>query len=816
MRYLHKREDFLYQKNSISIENSKNLNEQIKNSSIINETFENDVTWGGSMVGRLINSTIRRLKIGYSQTQVGPLIKKLEDELNYLLSASLQGDILRKYNELMIRQYIEEIRNICLSNQSDQDKLNDLLGQSTGLYDPNDPTRNQRTMGVVQEALDFITDDLKDLEKLFGDDRNKLIDKLSDFNDDLRKLTVQSGTPVQSSQAGNVSDFSLNFLNTVDAIRKQAGLVTTSFHFDQGFLNNYQLFTEMRLQENEQAVSANTTTDVKTTQQKQVGVVDKKEVDKVVNLAKTKKDDELKKNPEIIKFIQDISAKLPKDKISKIKVNYDGKEILLSDAISKLQSEITAKESNNYVFETNGGGMTGQPGGTASGTPGTTGGTSPKKVEDVWNEYEFDKTKGITRLTQREVDELNSLLTSGTQNLRYEPAKRPDPIVSIARIFGEAHQLYFTEVIPSGRPNGRVSQKTFREYYKLGTTPAKWEEGQAPEGPFAVKSIFNKWKTGVEKLLMNQEYRKILANVNFVVPGAEDKFNDNFNTKVFEAEKEVEISKTASQGQILFDFMNSMLDKKKLDDFDTLRSNLMSKYFGINLTAKDKKVESTRPDTQPTKDNFEANVAYFTSLQDPKIDLSKAIFYAIPIKKFTDANAKDHSMIFLQAIKKMDVKKEKDTLLVKFTYDEPIIMKTYHDKKIPTTKYVDWSMVKVSTQSLYYGLIDINKLNISNGKKIKIVYGNVNKQEVSDVYERTFEVSEGDRNLASGDTVNIKSSKFVYNDATAVKDIKGTEFEIKISTYDKADHNENLNKNVKTKSKKLVEVLKEQIKNSLP
>ena len=79
MRYLHKRNEFLLPQNILSSEKNFDVNQQIKTSSLINETFENDITWGGSMIGRLINSTIRRFKIGYSQTKVEPLLKKLED-----------------------------------------------------------------------------------------------------------------------------------------------------------------------------------------------------------------------------------------------------------------------------------------------------------------------------------------------------------------------------------------------------------------------------------------------------------------------------------------------------------------------------------------------------------------------------------------------------------------------------------------------------------------------------------------------------------------------------------------------------------------
>ena len=830
MRYLHKRNEFLIQKNILSTSKNFNANEEIKTSVLVREALENDITWGGSMIGRLINSALRRFKIGYSQVKIEPLVKKLEDELNYLISSSIEGDTLKKYNELLIRSYIEEIRNICLSNMTDPEKLVELLGQSTGLYDPNDPTRNQRTRAIVQEALDVITDDLKDLKKIFGAERDKLIDKLSDFSDDLRKLTVPQGTPTQPTQQGAVSNFNLNFLNTLDTL-KNNGLVTASYNFDNKFLTSYKLFTETRLLENEEQgekIGKNVPTDQKpaktggtpqtTDQSTDKSKITKSEIDSVYNLVKSKKEEDQKNNTEVKKLLNDIDANIPKDKLSGIKVEYDGKDITLGDAIQKLKAETeTVKESRYIILENafvpGGGGAGPQPLGPSGGGGGTV--STPQSVKDIWDLYEFDATPGITRLTQREVDELESLLTKGTQNLRYEPEKRPDPIVSIARIFGEAHQLYFTEVIPSGRPNGRVSQKTFREYYPLGKGPAKWEDGSAPAGPFAVKSVFNKWKTGVEKLLMNQEYRKILANVKFVVPGAEDKFNDNFNTKVFEADEPTvggtPVTKQ-SDGQILFQFINDMLDKNKIDDFDTLRSTLMSKYFGIKMSDKDKQPKSQSPQRSSSKEDFEANVTYFSSLQNPKIDASKSTFYAIPIKKFTPTNGKPHDLIFLQVIKKETVNTNEDAILIRFTYDNPIIMTNYHKKVLPNTKYVDWSQYTAPTTTLYYGLMKASETDIKNGKKFTLVYGNVNKTPVTQVYTQDFTVLEGKRSLASNQEIEVKSSKLVTNDDSSVKDIKSPFDGGKIMTNDGATHNDNLNKDVQSVNKKLIEALKEEFK----
>jgi hypothetical protein len=873
MRYLHKRNEFLFQQNILSSEKNFDVNQQIKTSSLINETFENDITWGGSMIGRLINSTIRRFKIGYAQTKVEPLLKKLEDEMNYLISSSIQGETLVKYNELRIRAYFEEIRNTCLSNQSEPDKLSELLGQSTGLYDPNDPTKNQRTMGMVQEAIDVITDDLKDLKKLLGQDRDRLLDKLSDFNDDLRKLTVSQGTPVQPTQQTAVNNFNLNFLNTLNSL-SNSGLITSSFKFHSfaEFVNERagdDAFAKWTDEQFEDWVKANpgaeerarkirsklkgekqpqSSTGVSTLQKpstgseekttpsgqvpsvknKETGVADapdkeeekqpveptptsgitKKQIEEVINILKTKKKEEVVVNPLVKKLLADIETKLPKDKLATIDVDYDDDKITFPVAIQNIKSEFV-KESKYIILETNGA-MGGQPSGsTSSSTSGGSSTSQSSTVKGVWDLYEFDKDRSITRLTQREVDELNSLLTKGTQNLRYDPEKRPDPIVSIARIFGEAHSLYFTDVIPSGRPNGRISQKTFREYYRLGKGPAKWIQGESPDGPFAVKSIFNKWRTGVEKLLMNQEYRKILANVKFVVPGAEDKFNDSFDTKVYEAEEAG--VKTQSQGQVLFEFMNSMLDKTKLDDFDGLRSTLMNKYFGLKMLDKDKQPESKKGDSQPSKEDFEPNVVYFSSLQNPKIDISKGVFYAIPIKKYTTAQGKSHGAIFAQIVKTVTVTSANDALLIKFTYDHPIIMNMYSKKLHDGKKYVDWSSTKTSEKNLYYGLIKTSKTNLANGSKLTIVYGNVNVSEVSQIYSNTFIVEEGVKDTQSGQ-VKMKPSKLVFNDDSKVNNIiKG--FESKFMTYDDFKHDVNLKKNVKSVKKPLIDALKDEFKN---
>jgi len=105
--------------------------------------------------------------------------------------------------------------------------------------------------------------------------------------------------------------------------------------------------------------------------------------------------------------------------------------------------------------------------------------------------------------------------------------------------------------------------------------------------------------------------------------------------------------------------------------------------------------------------------------------------------------------------------------------------------------------------------------DIKNGKKFTLFYGNVNKNPITQVYTLEYTVTEGKRSLASNQEIEVKSSKLVTNDntSTEVKDITlSSGFEGKMMANDLPTHNENLNKNVQSVNKKLIDALKEEFK----
>lgn len=175
--------------------------------------------------------------------------------------------------------------------------------------------------------------------------------------------------------------------------------------------------------------------------------------------------------------------------------------------------------------------------------------------------------------TKEKKDEMDSKFKNIKINI--DTTNRVDPIVRIANIFGDAYKLFSTPQIPSGRPNGRVSQKTYREYKYLGKGTGKWTADSGPDGPFASKAIFNKWEKGVMSLIEDQALRKIFANPNLSING------------------------NPGAGQTLFTFMNDMLEDDALKDYDGARRKLLLKYFNIANDKADINTATSTSDGKP-------------------------------------------------------------------------------------------------------------------------------------------------------------------------------------------------------------------------
>jgi len=612
---------------------------------MINEAFENDIRWGDSLLGRLISSALRVAKIGYQQTKVPKLLDQLKGELDNIVTQSFSKDVNEKYHELSIKSFMEEMKNCCLSSQSDVDKLRLLLGWDgqTPLWNEQDPktapnsaagnlvdfVRRRPLNGIMNRIFDDIENDLPNLKEILGDSRDTLLDKLSDFTDELRKLTVD----LANNQDSELRTFKKKFSTVLNGL----AAVNDNFSFHKKYLNFVNESEEQKQIDNKQTgvVSTdgkNTTSDqnknqnVSTTTPAKSGQVDQpqKVQNKNVSTTPPAKPDHVEEQPknsasasnqkqiELLK----IKGKELLDKIGDDEEDNDIKKLPEYGVVSKIVSSLS-EESKRKIKNTEGGDnmlstldelfKTNKEQTTIQKNEVTKESIRPifeelnqGDVENLWRDAwgDWDK-KAIHKLSQREVDELNKMMDEGESMKAVDLSKRPDPLIAISRIFKGAHDLYFADVIPSGRKGGMVSNTTMRQYIYCGSGSRPSADRAGEYGPWLIKSIWNQWTDGVMKIIEDQTYRKILSKINFVIPGAEDSFNkgkkegsnESFRFKINEAEagrenigtagNKIEPRDKKSHGQILLDFMNDMIDQDQQADFSKSRRNLLKQYFGV-------------------------------------------------------------------------------------------------------------------------------------------------------------------------------------------------------------------------------------------
>lgn len=849
MKHLNRREDFL-KRTKFS-----------KLNTIINEEaggpFTNDIPWGDSLVGRLINSFIRKAKIGYNSTKIKPLIESFKNQLDILISGALSKDTLTKFNLLQLKALFHNIKQVCTNSITDDQKLDELIGGHQDLWDQAQQNggrwKDILNGGLVPECYEYIETkiDKKVLEDA-GISRDKLLDEVSIFIDNLRRLTNAGSTAPLQQQQGNDSFAQLfgNLVNRFSVINENldnsfVDIILEKMSIDdlkanvkkreedlskmskddpgrsamENELDNAKRALNKRLgvENNTNTSNTNTTSNNKNTVAKTGGLVTtdgKKETEQsgsktetgvsVVNktetgltttdkgetgLALTTDDtndkikkikelaikcvskkldttEEILKDTDAVGFIKGVATlnqqdldyikrKNPKEEtFSKDINNFNSTEDVKNVVEDKSKEKVTKEKSKEaskeepikqnssyvYLYE-----ATGTSGSTASSGTASTIST----VINCWNKFvtEARIPSEMVNITQREIDELEKLTSDNINGtLTYDLSTNPDPIIAICRIFKRANEIYFTPVIPSGRSGGKVSNKTFLEYEKLGGGSSGAGDANSPGyGPWAVRKLRNAWVDGVMQVLEDQKYRKVLANIRFIVPGSEDNFNktteniikkyDSF-MKVYEAETESaaggQLGKDKkSHGQILFDFINDLLDNKTAANFDEQRRILLKKYFepyGLKVTTDKGKTPPPiirQPECDP-KTIFWSPISNFTN---PNIQVNSGKFYAIPIVKVSPGN---HDMIFLQILKKVTPPAgiNVECYYTKFVFDNQEIVTKYKEAKHPDYNITtDWSTQSNAPQNVYYGII--TKIN---NNKFSLFYANVADQTPDKIY----------------------------------------------------------------------------------
>ena len=133
MKYLNSRDEFL-KKSKNKIDEYKSI--ESKDLEVINEDsgpFANDIPWNDSLLGRLINSTIRKAKVGVNLVRIKLVNKRLEGAFDELLGKSAVSGLTKEdkseYNKVIIFSYLENLKT-AIEEESNVGEIKGLTDES--------------------------------------------------------------------------------------------------------------------------------------------------------------------------------------------------------------------------------------------------------------------------------------------------------------------------------------------------------------------------------------------------------------------------------------------------------------------------------------------------------------------------------------------------------------------------------------------------------------------------------------------------------------------------------------------------------------
>jgi len=680
MKYLNNREDFL--KRSIkkideykSYEGLVKINEDVENSG----PFANDIPWGDSLLGRLINSTIRKAKIGANIVRIKGVAKRLRYAFDDLLGGSAEAELSeedrKEFKRLTVFSFLDslqkavdeeasvgDIKNLTKSAISDiksfedfenKDSLISQLeeflkfleqfkddeggkseadadkeegdkekeGESEGEGEESnssesmyptmikalkslsytlshykevktpdvkkDTTASSTKVTYTTVAGDTIEKIQKDVKanpkKLVATDiRNKNTQVLAKFPKDNQTMPAglalvmealgEGSSPDRANIKGGEDHLTQAFAKLKKAIEVLESPKDKGIGVDVKFLNDItsksldsknkevikSLFIEINrylVGDKKETLNASTTPLYKESMEI-ISDKNKKIVvaEKIARFAKTalQFDKEglyggLGETGKGLKgFVEGIKSTMTMKPVEKKPEVKKESSLFKYDKFISLIKEAEESQENKESEDE-----------SKVGAPDVM--TTSQKIKDYWSkkidikEFVMEKTEVIKmkeKFDKIEKERKDSIVINGI-----------DPVLDIVKCFNRAYKIHTTQVIPSGRSGGKVSNKTFMEYTSFGSGDPS-SAGKSG-GPYRNNAIFNQWEDTVLDIQRDKKYQPIF----------------NIGTKLKVGNDLIE-----KAGANLRKFMTDMLDGDELyktgKDTKGLQAKFLDKYFG--------------------------------------------------------------------------------------------------------------------------------------------------------------------------------------------------------------------------------------------
>lgn len=523
--------------------------------------FDNVTAWNDTLLGRLINSTVRKSKIRINLKTIGNLVTTLKKTMSDLifdviiteennknlkkiqlcfllneLSISIQkdvepGDGVEKYLDEVENQTIYII-NYLDKEYSELDYKKELLSILNGLKEillevdksqsekeiNSEPTPKGPLNGddkkTVKEELGETDDDLKSIlkeideeTKIYDLENNQTIETPKEEQTLENRFIISKVDPnlvvlkyYDLIREGiSISDKIKTFIKKLgDTLKKKPGLcskipVYKNFidlyklgSYNKELLTSCKYVINYLITESEGFIYS--CSDYIIIKESKESI--EKEIEELEKDLKIATESPIKKNyDEKLKSItiEDIKKKLKdkKEELDKIKSNTDTDE--------NVQGESPELSKDDEKDE-----------------------TSPSKVDKI-KEYWSKVDIGKWIIDGKEFEKLNK----ETKNMKGKKLtiKNPDRIIEIVELFNKAYKIYTTQVIPTQRKGGTISNKTFQEYVSLGGGNVDPSRAGSSGGPYRNIKLFDKWERGVFDVIKNPDYQSFFrGEIELVTP----------------------------------------------------------------------------------------------------------------------------------------------------------------------------------------------------------------------------------------------------------------------------------------------------------
>jgi len=492
----------------------------------INEVVKNDLTWGGSLFGRLINSTVRLALLNYDSMMIDGCLENIRNTIYEILRESMNKDLRVKFYRLRIKNLVAQIKDVSLANNTafpDHDsridcspgtpgntKLNRLIGavgndtDMAATPDILDRWKDLPTGCLIDQLLSEI-ENSPELRRLYKrEELDDLRDIHSDYAIELRRYRwskCNRGHDLGGDDARNKQWKGRRVVSDSDEVLRREISVKANESISRRIFKRFSEYEEYRaLLESKKKKktkdwSSTSTSNRNINYQITPNQQQQQNVFNISPIFQNNPHFQQQANPSI--NVNTGSGRRGGSRslgsITTSTTTIGGGSITTSTTTiaggtTTTSTTTIAGGPTTTSTTTIAGGPTTTSTTTIAGGPTTTSTTSTttkkeKYIADIWKSffpeglgesynYSINESKSrnlaafrLTRDDERELQDLNARLVAGTFTLNYLIAS--DAMVRLFNLLTVAYRLFATENIPSGRPGGRVSMFTFQQYQKL-------------------------------------------------------------------------------------------------------------------------------------------------------------------------------------------------------------------------------------------------------------------------------------------------------------------------------------------------------------